>query len=77
MPKIILVYNQDLQKALRGYKFYQYAKFHKCEYNSTCVMALQAKWDSCSAHLPARQMDKFSKSDNNTPWQILAEDKNL
>ena len=73
MPKIIFVYNQDPQKALRGYEFYYYTKFHKCKCNSICVMALQPKWD---ARPPARRTDTFSKSDNNTLRQILAEGKN-
>ena len=35
-------------------------------------MALQPKWD---ARQPARRPDTFSKSDNNTIRQILAEGK--
>ena len=37
-------------------------------------MALQLKWD---ARPPAGRTDNFSKSDNNTLRQILAEGKNL
>ena len=43
-------------------------------------MALQPKWDARPppAHRPpARRTDNFSKSDNNTLRQILAEGKNI
>ena len=43
-------------------------------------MALQPKWDEPArlpAHQPARWMDNFSRSDNNTLRQILAEGKNF
>ena len=41
-------------------------------------MVLQPKWDARRpARPPARRTDKFSKSDNNTLQQILAEGKNL
>ena len=43
-------------------------------------MALQPKWDARPhrppARPPARRTDTFSKSDNNTLRQILAEGKN-
>ena len=41
-------------------------------------MALQPKWDARRSARPpaARRTDKFSKSDNNTLRQILAEGKN-